>query len=179
MMSVIEIFRQLAWAGPIGAGIPFAGPTHGSLATPVASPNPSHSSVTIAIAKIGQRTRLVADKSLRLSEETPRQSRRPPLETNDPIDRETHFQSDSKGDSGKITTFDVPGAGTGTGQGTVPYGLNPVGNTIGRYVDASNVDHGFLRDPWGRITTFDAPGAGTGAGQGTIALTFDKVLTRA
>src|ERR1019366_3457659 len=69
----------------------------------------------------------------------------------------------------KIITFDVPGAGTGAGQGTIPYGINPVGDVIGWFVDGNNVSHGFVRNPWGKITTFDAPGAGTGAGQGTSA----------
>jgi hypothetical protein len=71
--------------------------------------------------------------------------------------------------NGKFITFDAPGAGTGAGQGTIPYGLTPSGATIGWSVDANNVNHGFVRYPWGTITTIDAPGAGTGAGQGTIA----------
>lgn len=70
----------------------------------------------------------------------------------------------------RIITFDVPGAGTGAGQGTIPFGIDSRGTIIGWYVDASNVNHGFLRDPHGAITTFDVPGAGTGAYQGTVAL---------
>ena len=70
---------------------------------------------------------------------------------------------------GAITTFDVPGAGTGPGQGTQGQGINPVGTIPGFYTDASFVNHGFVRDKHGAITTFDAPGAGTGMGQGTIA----------
>ena len=69
--------------------------------------------------------------------------------------------------SGAITTFDVPGAGTGSGQGTFPANINPAGTIVGNYVDASNVSHGFVRSPSGAITTFDVPGAGTGPGQGT------------
>ena len=38
----------------------------------------------------------------------------------------------------------------------------------GKYIDASNVIHGFIRTAEGSITKFDAPGAGTGAGQGTF-----------
>ena len=53
--------------------------------------------------------------------------------------------------------------------GTIAYGINPVGDVIGWYVDGDNVNHGFVRNPWGKITTFDAPAAGTGAGQGTSA----------
>jgi len=42
---------------------------------------------------------------------------------------------------------------------------------VGQYVEANNVNHGFVRATDGKITTFDAPGAGTGAGQGTQAMT--------
>src|SRR5262249_10538051 len=74
--------------------------------------------------------------------------------------------------NGTITTFDVPGAGTGPGQGTFPGSvdcLNPAGVITGSYADASNVNHGFVRTPEGTITTFDVPGAGTGPGQGTFS----------
>jgi len=40
----------------------------------------------------------------------------------------------------------------------------------GEYVDASDVNHGFVRTKHGALTAFDAPGAGTGPGQGTIPL---------
>ena len=72
---------------------------------------------------------------------------------------------------GKLKTFDVPGAGTGSYQGTgCPgcfLGLNQFGAIAGIYSDANSVNHGFLRSPDGTFTTFDAPGAGSGAGQGT------------
>jgi hypothetical protein len=68
-----------------------------------------------------------------------------------------------------ITTFDAPGAGTDPGQGTYPNGINSLGAIVGWYVDASNVNHGFVRYPGGAITTIDVPGAGIGAGQGTVA----------
>ena len=45
---------------------------------------------------------------------------------------------------GAITTFDAPGAGTGSGQGTVLYTINPPGAIVGFYVDSSYVSHGFL-----------------------------------
>jgi hypothetical protein len=48
---------------------------------------------------------------------------------------------------GTITTFDVPGAGTGPGQGTIPLSNNPVDAITGYYIDASDVTHGFLRTP--------------------------------
>ena len=71
---------------------------------------------------------------------------------------------------GRITTFDAPGAGTGSGQGTVPSSvdcLNQAGEITGFYFDASSAVHGFVRATDGDITTFDVPGAGTGSGQGT------------
>jgi hypothetical protein len=49
--------------------------------------------------------------------------------------------------SGTITSFDVPGAGTGTFQGSAGVNINTAGNIAGGYVDASNVIHGFLRTP--------------------------------
>jgi hypothetical protein len=66
-----------------------------------------------------------------------------------------------------ITTFDAPGAGTGPGQGTIPFAINPAETITGYYIDAGDARHGFLRARDGAITTFDAPGAGTGPGQGT------------
>jgi uncharacterized membrane protein len=72
---------------------------------------------------------------------------------------------------GKLKTFDVPGAGTGSYQGTgcpgCALGLNQLGAIAGIYSDADSVNHGFLRSPDGKFTTFDAPGAGTGNYQGT------------
>jgi hypothetical protein len=44
-----------------------------------------------------------------------------------------------------VITFNAPGAGTGPFQGTLAYSINPGGAITGLYVDASNVDHGFLR----------------------------------
>ena len=71
---------------------------------------------------------------------------------------------------GMITSFDVPGAGTGPGQGTAMGtvdNLNSAGDISGNYVDPNNVYHGYLRTSGGIITAFDAPGAGTGPTQGT------------
>jgi len=58
-----------------------------------------------------------------------------------------------------FVTFDVPGAGTGSDQGTVPSSINLEGVITGSYIDASSLAHGFLRSTNGTITTFDAPGA--------------------
>ena len=64
---------------------------------------------------------------------------------------------------GTITTFDAPDAGTGSGQGTTTAsvdGINPAGAIAGYTLDASNVNHGFLRAPDGTFNTFDVPGGG-------------------
>lgn len=58
----------------------------------------------------------------------------------------------------KITTFDVPAAGNGSGQGTYTAGINLFGAIIGSYTDVNNVSHSFIRQPNGKITTFDPPG---------------------
>jgi hypothetical protein len=46
--------------------------------------------------------------------------------------------------SGKVTTFDVPAAGTGINEGTLPIGITALGIIAGYYVDANNIYHGFL-----------------------------------
>jgi probable HAF family extracellular repeat protein len=68
---------------------------------------------------------------------------------------------------GTIATFDAPGAGTGSGQGTYAVGINPAGTVVGISQDNNGVYHGLLRTADGKITIFDIPAAGTGAGQGT------------
>jgi hypothetical protein len=70
--------------------------------------------------------------------------------------------------NGAFTTFDVPDAGTGAGQGTFPFAISLGGEITGFYTDGTNANHGFLRDHKGVITTYDVPGAGTGPGQGTF-----------
>ena len=42
------------------------------------------------------------------------------------------------------TTFDVPGTGTGAGQGTIPLDNNNPGAVAGQAIDGGNVTHGFL-----------------------------------
>jgi hypothetical protein len=72
--------------------------------------------------------------------------------------------------NGRITTFDVPCAGTASFQGTVAQAINPAGVTVGSYLDSNFTSHAFVRAADSTITTFDAPEAGTATGQGTIAL---------
>jgi hypothetical protein len=59
----------------------------------------------------------------------------------------------------KIITYNVPGAGTGAGQGTQAFGINRSGTVAGFYVDTSNVSHGFVRKPNGDFNTFDPAGS--------------------
>jgi hypothetical protein len=67
--------------------------------------------------------------------------------------------------NGAFTQIDAPDAGTGPfPQGTfpsniTPMGINPAGAIIGFYVDASSVQHGFVRAPNGIITEFDPTGS--------------------
>jgi hypothetical protein len=67
--------------------------------------------------------------------------------------------------NGTLTQIDAPDAGTGPfPQGTfpsefTPAGINPAGAITGFYVDASSVQHGFVRAPSGTITEFDPTGS--------------------
>jgi len=61
--------------------------------------------------------------------------------------------------NGTIATFNVPGAGTGNHQGTVPSYINTSGVITGIYRDARSVYHGFVRAANGTMTKLDYPGA--------------------
>jgi hypothetical protein len=76
-----------------------------------------------------------------------------------------------------ITTFDAPGAGTGPGQGTIAFAINPAGTISGRYADAGGAIHAIVRTSDGAIISFDAPGAGTGPFQGTLPLGINQAGT--
>jgi hypothetical protein len=69
---------------------------------------------------------------------------------------------------GEIISYDAPGAGTGSFQGTFVTSINDSGTIAGMYVDPNDVFHGFLRTAQGKYTTFDAPDAGTDTYQGTV-----------
>lgn len=68
---------------------------------------------------------------------------------------------------GTLTTFDVPGEGTGEGQGPITAYINDAGQVAGYYYDSNNITHGYLRDQFGNFTEFSDPNAGSGLGQGT------------
>ena len=72
----------------------------------------------------------------------------------------------------RIITIDVPGAGTGPGQGTYAFSVNDWGPITGWYVDSASVPHGFLRAPDGAIITFNDPDAGTVGG--TVAYMINR-----
>jgi hypothetical protein len=81
-----------------------------------------------------------------------------------------------QGGGKSFTVFDVPGAGTGMLQGTIPLGINAAGDVTGFYVVAPNVAHGFMRASDGTMTApIDAPDAGTGFGQGTFPISINAV----
>lgn len=58
----------------------------------------------------------------------------------------------------QYTIFDAQGAGTQSGEGTLPDGLNDSSVSTGYYIDGSGNLHGFVRAADGTITTFDAAG---------------------
>ena len=53
-----------------------------------------------------------------------------------------------------ITSFDPTGS-----IATFPQSINPAGEILGSYLDASGVRHGFVRDNKGNITSFDRTGS--------------------
>jgi hypothetical protein len=76
---------------------------------------------------------------------------------------------------GQFTTFEAPGASTGSGLGTYPNGINDLGAITGSYNDASGFSHGFIRSPDGKFTTFDVPGVG-GYGSNPIAINLEGAV---
>jgi uncharacterized membrane protein len=68
--------------------------------------------------------------------------------------------------SGRIATFDAPGAGGGSGNGTFVTALDDAGTVVGYYTDNALQSHSFWRTPSGKITTFDPPGYSQSAAVG-------------
>jgi hypothetical protein len=63
------------------------------------------------------------------------------------VDQNNVFHGYLRDARGHVLTFDVPGAGTGYLQGTLPLNINPAGEITGYYIDASGQNHGFVRIP--------------------------------
>jgi hypothetical protein len=67
--------------------------------------------------------------------------------------------------NGAFSTFDEPNAGTlanpsqGFFPGTLAWDINLRGTTAGIYIDANNVQHGFVRSPANKFTSFDPTGS--------------------
>ena len=80
--------------------------------------------------------------------------------------------------TGRILTFDAPGAGAapGSGWGTFPESINAGREITGHYIDASNATHGFVRNRGGEIRSFDAPGASISVG-GTFPTSINDAGT--
>jgi hypothetical protein len=72
------------------------------------------------------------------------------------VDASNIYHGFLRAPDGSFTTFDAPGAGTGSGQGTISNGINLEDAIAGYYIDANDVNQGFLRTPDGTFTTFDA-----------------------
>ena len=65
----------------------------------------------------------------------------------DYIDASGVFHGFVRDRDGAITTFDAPCAGTGSGQGTFPSGINSAGAITGFDMDNNTVSHGFVPSP--------------------------------
>jgi hypothetical protein len=59
---------------------------------------------------------------------------------------------------GHFKIFDVKGAGTDSGEGTIPDALNASSASTGYYIDSDFSNHGFLRASDGTVATFDVDG---------------------
>lgn len=77
--------------------------------------------------------------------------------------------------SGRIATFDAPGAGGGSGNGTFVTALDAAGTIAGYYTDSVLQSHSFWRSAGGTITTFDPPGYSESAAVG-VARRGEHVL---
>src|SRR5215831_12155095 len=75
------------------------------------------------------------------------------------IDANNVFHGYVRAKDGTFTTYDAPGAGTGSGQGTFTNGINTAGAITGAVTDSSNATHGYVRAQNGTSTNFDAPGS--------------------
>jgi hypothetical protein len=90
-------------------------------------------------------------------------------------DTNNAFHGFLRSPEGKFTTFEAPGANTGSYNGTSPTSINDLGAITGNYTDANSFTHGFLRSPNGHFTTFDVPGVG-GYGSFPISLNLEGAI---
>jgi hypothetical protein len=79
-------------------------------------------------------------------------------------DSNTVYHGFVRTQDGNFKSFDAPGAGTGSYQGTgcpsdCPVSLNDSGALTGVYIDATNVYHAYLRSPEGNIVTVQPVGS--------------------
>jgi hypothetical protein len=73
---------------------------------------------------------------------------------------------------GTIASFEAPGAGKGTGKGSIgngtfPAAINLLGLVTGTVEDQKQRYHGFIRFSSGTFSVFEMPGSGHGGVQGT------------
>jgi probable HAF family extracellular repeat protein len=60
---------------------------------------------------------------------------------------------------GAFTSFNAPGAGKTSEEGTAAFGINTAGVVMGPYTDSADVEHGYVRAADGTITDFDPTGS--------------------
>ena len=74
---------------------------------------------------------------------------------------------------GHFRTIDDASAGTASGQGTYPSGINKEGALVGNYYTSTNQGFGFLYED-GTFTPVNDPHAGNGVFQGTDPLSINS-----
>jgi hypothetical protein len=83
------------------------------------------------------------------------------------------YHSFLRSPSGHYTLFNAPGAGTGSGQGTIAGDINDNAEIVGAYADSNGVFHVFFRTPGGKFSKFDVLGA-----QGTFVSGFSGLTDK-
>lgn len=74
-------------------------------------------------------------------------------------DSNSVFHGFTRDATGKITSFDAPGAGTGANQGTEFEGVSPGGYLCGLYITSNSAEYGFLLSPSGEFFQIDIQGS--------------------
>jgi hypothetical protein len=73
--------------------------------------------------------------------------------------------------------IDISGAGTGSGEGTMPTAISGHSVITGYYSDGNRTSHGFVGTAAKTMAAFDAPGAGTASNQGTTPTGINELGT--